>query len=195
MNEILPVTTRPKEAPVKNVRRVKLGAYLNQLRNLVSGVLCLLKNPSPISAWSQDGHSDVVIVRPQLIVDIDEGTDKSSGAKCRASMQGEVKGLSVRAIDNRDLLGEPNEGLSAVSALTGVSVQRTTPVAAAISSKTVTERSRDGEEGKVNQGAGTRELMTLRKSPLLAASQVPETAWALGADFMVSETLVFGIGS
>jgi hypothetical protein len=192
MNETLPIATRPKDAPVKNVRRLKLGANLNQPRHFIGGVLYLLKNPSPIFAWAHDHHSYVVIVRPQLIADIDEGTDKSSGARYGASVQGEVKGLPVRAIDNRDLLGEPNEGLPAVSAFTGVSAQRTTPVAAAISSKTVAERSGDGEERRVDQGARMRDPMGVPKTPIPAQPQVSDSARQERAGNGVPKSLVFG---
>ena len=149
MRGTLPVKMGTKPTVFQKVGRLKLGACFYQLRNFIGSTLSQLKNPSSVSAWPHDSLRDVLVVRPKFIADIEEGADTSTGTKVGASVQSDVKSLPVRTVDNRDLLGDPKEGLSAVSALPGVSLQRSTPVAGAISAKTVSERGWGSEESKV----------------------------------------------
>jgi len=146
MSEGLLVVTGFQVATVMHVNRVKLLAFLKQIHNLIGEFLRLLKNPSPVLAGEQDGDGNIAIAGPQLIEDINKGAEDSTGAKERASIQVDVKCFPVRAINNWDLWSESNEGLSAVSALRGVSLQRSTPVAGAKSARTVSERGPGSEK-------------------------------------------------
>ena len=119
----LPARARPQQASLKKVRRVKPGTCLNQLRDFVSGILSLLENCSQVFDRAEYAYSDVVIIQPQAIVNINENADKSTGANVRTRIQCDVEGLSVRAIDNRNLCGEAYQSLSAVSALLRISLQ------------------------------------------------------------------------
>lgn len=154
--------------------------FLNQLCKLFDCVFDLTRYFLSVNYE----HRNRVLLGPELVVRIRKvandlffvGASGRPGPWIWPSEQRHVKAHSIGAIDDRSLFRKSGKSLLAVRALNEVSLQRSTPIAGAISAKTVPER------------GVKREKSSVRKTPSPATSQAHETARCGKAAFAVWET-------
>jgi hypothetical protein len=124
-----------KLAAVEGVDRLKLSAFMKQLRNLVSRVFNVLKDLFARFLRTQYEHKKEISLGPEPVLDVNEVTNeliwvvtaRRLGTWIGAKEQRQVKGCLVRAINDRGFLSKSVETVSAVSALAGISLHRNTP--------------------------------------------------------------------
>ena len=176
---------------VETVDRSQSLARLQQLRKFVGRVFELTKYFFRIFLGLSYYDGNRVVPGSELVMSVRKVTNellgveasRKSSSRIWSRKQRHVKAHSIGTIDERSLLRDSDKCFSAVRALRGVSLQRSTPVAGAISTKTVSEIDPKGDKWGVPK--------TL--SP--ASPQTAETVWCGKAGFGVQQTLVFGIGS
>jgi hypothetical protein len=145
-----------KPVGVEGVQDLELLALCEQLCKLIRNLFHLANDRAPSYSWAPDDNCELVILGPNLVVDINEVAkhlttkQTASGTQLgiRPGNQTDVKALPVGAIDDRGFPTKPEEKLSAVSTLIGVSMQGDTPIAAPVIPRSLTRRSAKGEEDR-----------------------------------------------
>jgi hypothetical protein len=119
----------------EGIDRLKLLASAKQLRNLVSCILNLLKYAFAGFLGVQYDDNQDIVFGPHSIVGVHKVTDELAGveparrARTRigAKEQRQVEARLVGAINDRRYLTKRVEKVTAMSALGGISLQRSTP--------------------------------------------------------------------
>ena len=133
------------ESPVlERVHRGQSVTFLNQFGKFFGCVFDLTRYFLSVNYE----HRNRLLLGPELVVRIRKvandlffvGASGRPGPWIWPSEQRHVKAHSIGAIDDRSLFRKSGKSLLAVRALNEVSLQRSTPVAGAISAKTVPER-------------------------------------------------------
>jgi hypothetical protein len=120
---------------IEGIDRPNLLARVKQLRNLVSRILNLSKYALAGFLGVQYDDKQHIVFGPQSIMVVHKVTDELAGVETArrvrtrigAKEQLHVEALLIRAINNRRFLAKPVEKMPAVSALGGISLQRSTP--------------------------------------------------------------------
>src|ERR1700730_6360941 len=187
-----------KPAGDKGEQNIELLALCEQLCKLVGSLFYLSDDCASSYSWARDHDCELVILDPDPVVDINKGakhltakqTTSRTRLRIRPGNQTDVEVRSVGAIDDRGFPTEPEEKLSAVSALVGISLQRITPFRPApVVAGSLAEVLVNSEQGTGNLSVWTAE--TVRKSPFPAGPQVLETTWTPRAVFRVRKRTVF----
>jgi hypothetical protein len=113
--------TAHKLALIESTGGGKLLSLPNENGNFVGNLFQLPSSLASVLCWEPNGHTNKLILSSDSIMGISESADESGGTKVWAGVQTNMESLSVRTIDNRNLLRESNEGLSAMRAFFGVS--------------------------------------------------------------------------
>ena len=152
----LALQARQKPVGVEGVQDLQLRALREQLCKLVGSLFHLSNDCAPDNSWAPDDDCELVILAPNSVVDINEVakhlTTKQTPSRTRLGVrpgnQTDVEARPVGAIDDRGFPTEPEEKLSTVCTLIGVSMQVNTLVAAPVFSRSTTRRSANGERVK-----------------------------------------------
>jgi hypothetical protein len=122
----------------------KSVASLNQFCQTIGSIFDFMTGFGCSGARVEEGHGDELVVGTDSIMNIFKVADDLPTVLAvravRTSIckreQCEMKGLAIRAIDNRDLVSDPRECLAAVRTRFGILIQQDTPVTAPMMTKT-----------------------------------------------------------
>jgi hypothetical protein len=136
MKEMLVWQAWNELAAIEGIDRLNLLACVKQLRNLVSRVLNLSKYVFAGFLRVQYDDNQNIVFGPHSIMRVHEVTDELARVKTArrartrigTKEQRQVEARLVGAINNRRYLTKPVEKVPTVSALGGISLQRSTPV-------------------------------------------------------------------
>lgn len=144
---------KPKLALLENIgRRGDPLSALDQLRNFVGKFFDLLSSLARTPYWEPNYHTNERILRPDLIVDVNENADGSPKARTWRRVQRHMKRFAIGSINYRRVPSEANENLPAVFARVGVPLHRKALFLSSILMQTVAERRRKGEKSHFRTG-------------------------------------------
>jgi hypothetical protein len=157
VREILTREARRKPVAVEGIDLLKLPACLEQLRNLVSCVFNLSKYLFAGFLGVQYDKEEIVLGTHSIMA-VHKVTDDLAGVgaarrpstRIGAREQHHVEARLVGAINNRGFRSKLVEKLPAVSALGGISLQRSTPFRAPVVAGSLAEVLVNSEEGTDN---------------------------------------------
>jgi hypothetical protein len=185
VRKMLTLQAWQKLAGDDGVQNIELLALCEQLCKLVGSLFDLADDCASSYSLARDHDCELVILGPDPVVDINKGakhltakqTANRTRLRIRPGNQTDVEARSVGAIDDRGFPTKPEEKLPAVSALVGISLQRSTPSRPApVVAGSLTEVLVNSEEA--TGILSVRADGTVRKSLFPAAPQVFETTWA-----------------